>query len=93
MVEAKKNVVVTIPLYRETLSADEEKSFRRSCAVFGCKYPVVAFAPENMDLSVYTAIFPELQVERFPAHFFRSIGDYSRLLLSEEFYERFSDFS
>ena len=92
MSKTKKKVVVTIPVYREFLSADEEKSFRRSCAVFGQKYDVVAFAPENMDLSVYTSIFPELQVERFPAHFFRSIGDYSRLLLSEEFYERFSSF-
>lgn len=92
MSKTKKKVVVTIPVYRAVLSEDEEKSFRRSCAVFGQKYDVVAFAPENMDLSVYTSIFPELQVERFPAHFFRSIGDYSRLLLSEEFYERFSSF-
>ena len=36
--------------------------------------------------------FPELKIERFPAHFFRSIRDYSNLLLSEGFYERFSAF-
>lgn len=86
------NVVITIPVYREELSEHEESSFRRSCAVFGNKYSVTAFAPEGMDMTKYTAIFPELKIERFPAHFFRSIGDYSRLLLSEEFYERFSTF-
>lgn len=88
----KTNVVVTIPVYRETLSADEERSFRRSCAVYGKKYSVVAFAPESVDMAVYVAIFPDLKIERFPDSYFRSIGDYSRLLLSEEFYERFADF-
>ena len=92
MGDNKPDVVVVIPLYRENLSETEEKSFRRSCAVFDGKYPVVAFAPEKMDLSTYTKIFPNLEVEFFPAEYFRSIGDYSRLLLSEEFYERFSMF-
>ena len=88
----EKRVIVAIPLYRETMSENEELSFRRNTAVLGKNHPVAAFAPEGMDLSLYTGIFPQLIVERFPAHFFRSVKDYSRLLLSEEFYERFSSY-
>ena len=86
----EKRVIAVIPLYRETMSENEERSFRRNTAVLGKNHPVAAFAPEGMDLSLYTGIFPQLIVERFSAHFFRSVKDYSRLLLSEEFYERFS---
>ena len=86
----EKRVIVAIPLYREIMSENEERSFRQNTAVLGENHPVAAFAPEGMDLSLYTGIFPQLIVERFPAHFFRSVKDYSRLLLSEEFYERFS---
>lgn len=85
-------IVVAIPVYRAELSENEAFSFRRNTAVLGGKYPIVLFAPEGMDLAVYRGIFPEFEVESFPARFFRSIGDYSRLLLSEEFYERFSRF-
>ena len=88
----KKEVIVAIPLYRETMSENEELSFRRAVSVLGENHPVAAFAPEGMDLSLYTGIFPQLIAERFPAHFFHSVKDYSRLLLSEEFYKRFSSY-
>lgn len=88
----KKEVIVAIPLYRETMSENEELSFRRAVSVLGKNHPVAAFAPEGMDLSLYTGIFPQLLVERFPAHFFHSVKDYSRLLLSEAFYERFASY-
>ena len=83
---------MTIPVYRAELSENEEKSFRHNTAVLGRGYPVVLFAPEGLDLSLYRSIYPDFQVEYFPAHFFRSIEDYSRLLLSEEFYERFRQY-
>ena len=88
----KKEVIVAIPLYRESMSENEELSFRHDTSVLGKAHPVAAFAPEGMDVSLYTGIFPQLIVERFPAHCFRSVKDYSRLLLSEEFYERFSSY-
>ena len=86
----QNDVIVTIPVYRFEMSANEESSFRRTVSVFGGKHPIAVFAPEGLDLINYTSICPELIIERFPAEFFRSIGDYSRLLLSEEFYQRFS---
>ena len=82
--------IVVVPAYRVEMSAAEEASFRRTVSVFSEKHQVSVIAPEEMALDNYTSIYPQLVVERFPADFFRSIGDYSRLLLSEEFYQRFA---
>ena len=88
--DVSPSVVVTIPVYRAEMSQNEEASFRRNTSVLGKRHPVVLFAPRGLDLTRYRKIFPGFQVEFFPDRFFGSIEDYSRLLLSEEFYERFS---
>ena len=84
------NVVVAVPVYRAELSETEKSSFRQTTSVLGKKHSIVLFAPEGIDLTLYREIFPDFQVEYFPPHCFGSIADYSRLLLSPDFYRRFS---
>ena len=84
--------VVTVPVYRAELSESEAASFKQTALVLGGKHPVVLFAPEGIDLTRYREIYPDFTVEYFPGDFFRSVSDYSRLLLSKEFYLRFAEF-
>lgn len=79
-------VAVAVPVYRDSLSDDEQISVRHLQRFLG-EYPIYVFEPEGLDcpLRGYREI-------RFPARFFRSVDTYSRLLLSEDFYRRFEHY-
>jgi hypothetical protein len=54
-------------------------------------YPIWLAAPPTLDISVYQKIVPNVQVRTFDESFFTGIQGYNRLMMSEEFYQAFSD--
>jgi hypothetical protein len=82
------SVVVTIPIYKSAPSASELRSLRQAVEVLR-HYPTVLFCPKDLDVSVYLAVCPAAQVQRFDASFFEDIQGYNRLLFSPMFYRTF----
>lgn len=82
-------VVVAVPLYRPTPSADERLSLVRLFSLLGDR-DIVFLHPESMDTSAYR----HWPAERLPLadRHFRSSASYSRLLLSTGFYSLFSEY-
>ena len=81
-------IAVVIPVYREELTDLEKISLTQCRKVLG-RYPLIFVAPEGKNFSYFAA---GDAVANFPAEYFRSTQTYSRLLMSPQFYETFSDF-
>ena len=90
-----KKVTVVIPAYRDFLSEDEALSFRQTLHLLG-GYPISLVCPDDLNCDQYKTIAENygliLTIERFKCAFFRGIEGYNRLLLSPDFYQRFSPF-
>jgi hypothetical protein len=79
-------VKVVIPIYRATISGDEEISLATIRATFRSER-ICFLAPALLGLD---GIVHEGEgVERFPDEYFQGIAGYNRLLTSSIFYERF----
>jgi hypothetical protein len=91
-----KQVAVIIPIYKRVIETEERISFRQTFRVLG-KYPIVLVCPEDLDVGQYEKLSLKykvmLVIERFDTRFFEGISGYNRLLLSECFYQRFSDYN
>ncbi len=83
---AKKTAAVVVPVYRETLTADEEIS-RRHLEHFLGAYDKFLVAPERLSLA-----WQGFGARKFRDDFFHSPVTYSLLLLSEEFYRAFEEY-
>jgi len=83
-------VNVVIPLYRSEISPYERIALQQCGKVLG-HYPITLIAPDGLDLDGIQTILPEAQAVRLPQKHFAGIQAYNRLVLSEEFYERFAD--
>ena len=83
------SVVVLIPIYKDRMTLLEKISFCQANAVLH-RYPIMFIAPEYMKSCKECN---QYRTEFFGDDFFVNTESYSRLLLSEEFYERFSGFS
>ena len=79
--------VVLIPCHKSTLSPDEEISARQTLRVLG-PHECRVLCPAGL---VLPEILAGLPAERLPAEYFQSVRDYSRMLLSQDFYDRFRD--
>jgi hypothetical protein len=82
----KKNVAIAVPVYRENLTPDEKISWRHLNHYLG-HYDRFLVLPQGLDFS-----HPPFREIRFPRACFQSRRDYSRLLLSREFYEAFQEY-
>lgn len=91
-------VTIVIPVYRPQLTADERLSIGHNVACLH-RYPVVLLAPEGMPLDDVLTAFPE---DRMPEVMTvgeewlgakNGIAGYNRMMLSAEFYDRFSQSS
>lgn len=85
-------VAVVIPVYKRELAWNEEISFRQALHVLG-SHSIIMVCPETLDMSVYITIAKEynktIYRESFEDKYFVNIAGYNRLLLAEEFYQRF----
>ncbi len=79
--------VVLIPCHRSGLDPDEERAARQTLQVLGA-HECRVVCPAGLDLPPLLAGLP---AERLPPEYFRSVRDYSRMLLSLDFYDRFRD--
>ncbi|GAB2556826.1 DUF5672 family protein [Spirosoma areae] len=84
------SVHVVLPVYKPELTDYERISLTQCLNVLN-KYPIWLAAPHSLDISAYQKIGPDLQARRFDDAFFTDIQGYNRLMLSDEFYEAFSD--
>lgn len=85
---------IIIPLHRERLTETEKISLRQ-CAVVFAGYPIVLIGPKKNDYAGVLALVggsAAVTVETFDDMHFGSIDSYSRLLLTRQFYERFSGY-
>lgn len=85
------SVVVLVPIYRATLDPNEQFSIDHSLAVLKGR-DVRFIAPEKLDDRYYRERYAGVPIERFASPCFESIPEYSRMLLSVDFYSRYSDF-
>ncbi|HIZ85440.1 MAG TPA: hypothetical protein IAC04_03010 [Candidatus Coprenecus stercoravium] len=83
-------VTIVVPIYKEHMSASEQVSLDRLRRVLG-HYRTVIIKPESLDLSKIHSLYPGMETENFDDGYFKGIAGYNRLMLSPEFYSRFSD--
>jgi hypothetical protein len=83
-----KPVDIVIPIYKASFDVEEKFAIDQSFAVLSA-YPIVFVAPQGLDISFYTTAYPNATFIYFEERYFKSVNDYSRLLVSDEFYEAF----
>ncbi len=86
----KKQYITLVPAYKERFDADEALCVKRHRQIL-TEGDFAFFVPEGLDTSWYEKNFPGASFMSFPDVYFKGIGGYNRLLLSEGFYQRFSD--
>lgn len=88
-------VAVVIPVYKHSISLNEEASFRQVLKLLK-NYPIILFTFEKLDLTNYREISrsenKDFYVEYFNQEFFNDLQGYNSLLTSFEFYKRFQKF-
>lgn len=92
LVVQPKDVVVVIPLYLHTLSQIEQHSLEQCLRVLAA-YSIVLVKPRSLDVSALCRTYPQLHAEDFADEYFVSLRSYNRLVLSTEFYRRFSRYA
>ncbi|GAB4016017.1 DUF5672 family protein [Spirosoma koreense] len=83
-------VNVILPVYKPQLTEYERISMLQCVRVLG-NYPLCLAAPHSLDVSAYRQIAPDIQVRTFDDGYFTDVQGYNRLMLSEGFYQAFSD--
>lgn len=78
--------IVVIPIYKTQLSSYEKISLKQGLRILK-NYCVKFIAPTTLDTSWYEKY--DIDIKRFPDHFFAGISGYNKLMLSKLFYESF----
>lgn len=81
--------VVLVPVYRPQLPPIEQYSLDVSLAALAGR-PAAFIAPAALDRGYYAQRYPQLAWQTFGDASFADIPGYNRLLLSEDFYQRFA---
>lgn len=84
-----KTVAIIIPVYQSELSRMELISLTQCRRILN-HYQQIIIAPQSLALEENCIL--QNKIERFQDFYFRGIEGYNKLLLSEEFYERFIEF-
>jgi hypothetical protein len=88
-----KICIVLIPVYRDHLTPSECRNISHSLGRLASQNCLVSWlAPSNIDKRFYEGNFPSIGWSLHLPEYFRSISAYSRLLLSDSFYEEYSRF-
>jgi hypothetical protein len=93
----QRQVCITIPIYKSffKLDVNEAISWQQCISVLG-KYHFQLICPEGFDTAGYGEALGEANIkwetQRFKASYFANIQGYNKLMLSKEFYERFSQY-
>lgn len=87
----KQKIIIIVPIYKVNLSNTEKISLQQLSSILGY-YPIVFVAPNSLKFDYADVCYDSglWMVERFPDDYFESTESYSKMMLSEEFYYRFS---
>ena len=80
---------IIIPSYRTTLDPHERVALEQCLKILTPKHPIVQVRPDDRESGEYRDYG---SIHSLPGRHFSSINDYSRLLLSAEFYDHFRDY-
>lgn len=86
-----EKVAVVIPAYKTELSVTDRISLQAVARNLG-SYPVILVVPKDIDVANIKEILPNAEIESFNNDYFAGIAGYNRLMMSEEFYSRFSNY-
>lgn len=86
----KKRVAVVIPYYHKNLSELERISFR-NCLDILRKHPIILVVPESMPLEHHPQ-YQDVIYEKVPNAWLESVASYNQMMLSREFYVRFTEY-
>jgi hypothetical protein len=89
---SKALAAVVIPIYKASLDENEKISLKQCLVVLGNKYPIIFVAPVSLKVDHYEEFckgYKNIQFEFFPDFYFRTLDDYSSLMTTVKFYERF----
>ncbi|GAB3182076.1 DUF5672 family protein [Telluribacter humicola] len=84
----KELVTVVVPVYNSRLTPFEEKMLEQ-CTATLVGFPILFISEDNLDLSGLKEKYPDCTQYTFDSKYFESRSALSRLLLTEDFYERF----
>lgn len=88
----EQEVVVVIPVYKQVPDGDEALALRHSLRILK-NYPVVLIGPDDIRFDSYVECgFSREQIQPWPAHHFKDIRAYNRLLCSCAFYSAFRQY-
>lgn len=89
----KQTVAVVIPLYTTSLNSSDLLSLKRTVKVLG-NHNFAFVCPEHLDLTPLEEVIGQLKysVVRFNDDYFKNIQGYNRLMLSDIFYEKFTNY-
>lgn len=83
----KKECVIAIPVYSKIKKNTELIAIKQAMKIFK-NYDLIAVTPMELDLSDWKFT----RIERFENSFFESTSSYNRLMLSVDFYRRFTEY-
>ena len=87
--------IVAIPLYKEKLTETERISLVQCCKILG-KYDFSLVCPSDFHIGEYAGILDSYNInyktQEFDKSFFESTKTYNLLLLSTDFYKKFSTY-
>jgi hypothetical protein len=83
---------IVIPVHRGTPTQAEAASLSQLVKVLGT-FPICLVAPESLNPAAYQKIAPNLDIRYFEDLWFRDFRSHQKLMISRQFYERFSHFS
>lgn len=89
---SSKSVVVVTPIYKKEFEGNEEIAMRYSYNVLS-SYDIWFICPSSLDVAYYQRAFPQVKYVFFPEEFFLSISTYNNLMMSDLFYDYFSDYA
>ncbi|MDR0510115.1 MAG: hypothetical protein LBH06_03375 [Rikenellaceae bacterium] len=81
---------IVIPIYKDQLDACEQISLDQCCKTLSA-WPAVFVKPKSLDTVNLQRDYPSIETKAFDDGYFASLAGYNRLMMSQEFYERFAD--
>ncbi|QNR85306.1 hypothetical protein H9N25_02110 [Pedobacter riviphilus] len=82
---------VVVPIHKKTLTINELISLKQ-CKYILSTYDVFLVFPEQLDVSEYLKIYPQIQLKPVNRSWLSSIEDYNRMKCSRSFYELFKEY-
>lgn len=88
-----KKAIVVVPIYKTDLDDNEMLSLKRSIKILH-QHPFAIACPDHLDITPLNSILAPAHytIHRFEDSLFKGIAGYNKLMLSEVFYNSFSDY-